>query len=237
MKKKTLSHLDFKSGEVLVFNKPYEWTSFGVVKRARWLVSDYLRSKTVKIGHAGTLDPLAEGVLIVCTGNKTKEIEKYQAYEKEYIAHIRFGSTTPSFDLETDIDAHFPIDHITPELLQNSLSKFLGQQEQNPPIYSAKKINGKRAYKSARKGREIEIPTSNITIYELEVLENSMPDIKLRVLCSKGTYIRSLASDLGKALGSGAHLAGLVRTRIGEFTLENAYSMEEFLSLFPPKKV
>jgi tRNA pseudouridine55 synthase len=229
---KKIEELDFQNGEVLIFNKPYRWTSFGIIKRARWLISEHLGVKRFKIGHAGTLDPLAQGVLIVCTGKKTKEIERFQAFEKEYIAEIRFGSTTPSFDLETEIDQTYETQHITPELLQTTINQFLGEQEQSPPVFSAKKINGKRAYKSARKGREVEIPKSKITIYELELLENHFPDIKLRIVCSKGTYIRTLANDLGKALHSGAHLAGLLRSRIGEFSIENALDINEFCKIF-----
>ena len=229
---KKLSEYDFQAGEVIVMNKPRTWTSFGIVKRARWLISKYLDIKRVKIGHAGTLDPLASGVLILCTGKMTKQIEKFQAHEKEYIAHIRFGETTPSYDLETEIDQTFPTEHITEELLAKAIQKFIGQQEQTPPIFSAKKIDGKRAYVSARKGKEVIMRKSLITIHELEIVENNFPDIKLRVVCSKGTYIRSLAYDLGKALNSGAHLAGLVRTRIGEISLENSISVDELSKLF-----
>lgn len=229
---KPLSEYDFQKGEILVMNKPREWTSFGVVKRARWLISRYLNVKRVKIGHAGTLDPLASGVLILCTGKKTKEIENFQALQKEYIADIRFGATTPSYDLETEIDTNFPTEHITNELLQQTLENFIGEQEQTPPVFSAKKIDGKPAYKSARKGKEVEMRKSLIRIYELEVVENNFPDIKLRVVCGKGTYIRSLAYDLGKALYSGAHLTGLLRTRIGDYMLENSMTIKELGELF-----
>jgi len=223
-----LSEYDFVAGEILIFDKPYEWTSFGIVKRSRALISKKVGIKRFKIGHAGTLDPLATGVLIVCTGKKTKEIEKFQAYTKEYIAHIRFGATTPSYDLETEINETFPTQHITQELLEETIRKFVGEQEQLPPIFSAKKVNGRRAYKSARRGRDVDMPTSTITIHEIEIVENNFPDIKLRVVCSKGTYIRSLAYDIGKALNSGAHLAGLVRTKIGEFTLDDALDLADF---------
>lgn len=233
---KQLSEYDFQAGELIVMNKPREWTSFGVVKRARWLISKHLGVKRVKIGHAGTLDPLASGVLILCTGKMTKQIEKFQAYEKEYVAHIRFGETTPSYDLETEIDQKFATEHITTELLEEKIKGFLGEQEQTPPIFSAKKIDGKRAYESARKGKEVIMRKSLITIYELEIVENNFPDIKLRVMCSKGTYIRSLAYDLGKALDSGAHLAGLVRTRIGEYKLENSISIDDLGSIFEIEK-
>ena len=229
---KKLSEYDFQAGETLIMNKPRTWTSFGVVKRARWLISKHLGVKRVKIGHAGTLDPLASGVLILCTGKMTKQIAKFQAHEKEYIAHIRFGETTPSYDLETEIDQRFPTEHITSELIEETLKQFLGEQEQTPPIFSAKKIDGKRAYESARKGKEVIMRKSLITIHELEIVENNFSDIKLKVRCGKGTYIRSLAYDLGKALKSGAHLAGLVRTRIGEFTLENSISIDELGELF-----
>ncbi len=229
---KKLSEYDFQAGEALIMNKPLTWTSFGVVKRARWLISKHLGVKRVKIGHAGTLDPLASGVLILCTGKMTKQISKFQAHEKEYIAHIRFGETTPSYDLETEIDQRFPTEHITTELLEETLKQFLGEQEQTPPIFSAKKIDGKRAYESARKGKEVIMRKSLITIYELEIVENNFPDIKLKVRCGKGTYIRSLAYDLGKALKSGAHLAGLVRTRIGEFTIDNSITIDELGELF-----
>ena len=184
---KKLSEYDFQAGEVLVMDKPRTWTSFGVVKRARWLISKHLGVKRVKIGHAGTLDPLASGVLILCTGKMTKQIEKFQAGEKEYIAHIRFGETTPSYDLETEVDQKYPTEHITTELLEEKMKQFIGEQEQTPPIFSAKKIDGKRAYESARKGKEVIMRKSLITIYELEIIENNFPDIKLRVRCGKGT--------------------------------------------------
>ena len=229
---KALSDYDFQKGEILVMNKPREWTSFGVVKRARWLISRHLGIKRVKIGHAGTLDPLASGVLILCTGKKTKQIESFQVLQKEYIANIRFGATTPSYDLESEVDETFPTEHITIELLQETLKDFIGEQEQTPPIFSAKKIGGKPAYIAARKGKEVEMRKSVVTIYELEVIENNFPDIRLRVVCGKGTYIRSLAYDLGKALNSGAHLTGLLRTRIGEYNLDNSITIEDLGELF-----
>ncbi len=220
--------MDFEAGEIMYFNKPLQWTSFDVVNRVRGIISRNTSLKKVKIGHAGTLDPLATGVLIVCTGKKTKQIESLQYNTKEYVADIRLGETTPSFDMETEVDATYPVDHITPELVQEKLKLFLGEIQQVPPAYSAVKINGKRAYKYARKGQEVEIKPKTLVIDEIELLECHLPDIKIRVACSKGTYIRALARDIGLALNSGGHLFGLQRTRIGEVTLDDCLTVEQF---------
>ena len=222
---------DFQKGEVILFDKPLEWTSFNIVKKTRNLLRKKYEYKKIKVGHAGTLDPLATGLLIVCTGKFTKQIEKYQAQEKEYIATIKLGQTTPSFDLETEVDNEFPFNHITKDLLQEALKKFIGEQQQIPPNFSAKFVNGKRAYVKARNGEDFEIKPNNIFINEIEILEFSLPIIKIKILCSKGTYIRALARDVGLALNSGAHLTGLRRTKIGEFNVNDALTIVEFEDL------
>jgi tRNA pseudouridine55 synthase len=225
---------DFQTGAVLPIYKPYEWTSFDVVKKIKNQVTKKIRQqlnvrlKNFKVGHAGTLDPLAEGLVLVCTGKATKKINELMADEKEYVATIELGKTTPSYDLETQYDNTFPTDHITEELINEVLATFVGEQDQLPPIYSAKNINGKRAYDYARKGEEVELKTNKITITELELLEFDLPTLKIKVVCSKGTYIRSLAYDIGKSLNSGAHLTGLIRTRIGSYRIESSLSIEEF---------
>jgi tRNA pseudouridine55 synthase len=220
--------IDFKEGAVLYFNKPLEWTSFDLVNKVRIMIRSALGIKKIKIGHAGTLDPLATGILIVCTGKATKQIEKFQYQTKEYIATIRVGATTPSFDLETPVNEVYDTNHITRELVEKVLLEFTGEIHQVPPVYSAVKINGKRAYEYAREGKEVEIKPKILVIDEIELLEYSFPDIKIRVVCSKGTYIRALARDIGVALTSGAHLIGLERTKIGNITLNECYSIEEF---------
>ena len=207
-------------GEILYYNKPLYWTSFYLVKQVRNTLQKQLGIKKLKVGHAGTLDPLATGVMIVCTGKKTKLIDSFQHQTKEYVASLRLGATTPSFDLETEIDAAFPIEHITKPLVVETLKKsFLGTIEQIPPVYSAVKVDGERAYDLARKGEEVELKAKTLVIDEIELLEYAQNEIKIRVVCSKGTYIRALARDIGLALNSGAHLIGLVRTRIGDITL------------------
>ncbi len=227
---------DFRTGEVILIQKPLRWTSFQVVNKMKWLIKDHpsliLEGKRVqpKIGHAGTLDPLATGLLIVCTGKQTKNIEKYQAQEKEYTGTFYLGATTPCYDLEKEIDAYYPTDHITDELILATTKQFIGTIQQTPPIYSAIKINGKRAYDIARAGETAEIKPKEITISEFEITRIALPEIDFRIVCSKGTYIRSLARDLGFALKSGGHLIKLCRTRIGEYKLEDALSIEAFES-------
>jgi tRNA pseudouridine55 synthase len=219
---------NIKNGQVLLFDKPYKWTSFQVVNKVRWLLCQKYNWKKLKVGHAGTLDPLATGLLILCTGKATKTISELMAIDKEYIAEIKFGETTPSFDLEKEVDKTYPTEHITKELLEKTLKKFNGEIEQIPPLFSAKQVNGTRAYHLARQGSDMELKPSKITINEFEILKYEMPYVSFRINCSKGTYIRSLARDLGAELNSGAHLTGLQRTRIGEFQLVNAESMESF---------
>lgn len=223
--------MDFVSGEIIGIDKPLRWTSFDAVKRLRGVIQRRLGVKKFKIGHAGTLDPLATGVLIVCTGKATRRIEELQSGEKEYVASLMLGATTPSFDLETDVDATFPTEHITPELIEEILPKFRGNISQIPPIYSAVKIDGKRAYKYARKGKEVELKPKELVISEIEVLKFEMPILELRVVCSKGTYIRALARDIGEALHSGAHLVGLRRTRVGDVKIEDCLSVDDAVEM------
>lgn len=263
--------MNFQAGEILYIDKPYRWTSFDVVNKVRWLLCRRLGTKKLKVGHAGTLDPLATGVMIVCTGRATKRIDELQAGTKEYIATLRLGATTPSFDLEHEIDAYYPTDHITREQVENVLKQFLGRIEQVPPTYSAVKVDGKRAYDLARKDKDVELKPKVLVIDEIELLEASLapapppalteregaeclaicprtgmrnkafltspatptdtatyPSITIRVVCSKGTYIRALARDIGKALGSGAHLTALRRTRVGDVRVEDCLTMEAF---------
>ncbi len=218
---------DFQNGEILYFDKPLGWTSFDLVAKLRYKISRHISVKKIKVGHAGTLDPLATGVMIICTGKATKQIESFQYQTKEYIATLKLGETTPSFDLETQIDKTFEIQHITKELVEETLKKFIGSIEQIPPAFSACKINGERAYELARKGEEVELKSKLLVIDDIELLSYNMPEIKIRVVCSKGTYIRALARDIGKALNSGAHLTNLIRTRIGNVTLDNCLKIEE----------
>ena len=215
--------MDFKEGEVLYFNKPLGWTSFKVVGHARYHICRAIGQKKLKVGHAGTLDPLATGVMIVCTGKATKRIEEFQYHTKEYVATIRLGATTPSLDVEHEIDAIYPTEHITRELVEQTLQRFTGEIWQTPPAFSACMVNGKRAYDLARKGEEVELKPKLLVIDEIELLDCdlSVPEIKIRVVCSKGTYIRALARDIGQALQSGAHLTALERTRVGEVRLED----------------
>ena len=222
--------MNFKEGEVLFFNKPLGWTSFKVVGHARYHICRRMKVKKLKVGHAGTLDPLATGVMIVCTGKATKRIEEFQYHTKEYIATIQLGATTPSYDLEHEIDATYPTEHITREMVEETLKQFLGEIHQVPPVFSACKVDGKRAYDLARKGEEVELKPKLLVIDELELLECDLVkmEIKIRVVCSKGTYIRALARDIGEALHSGAHLTGLVRTRVGEVRLEDCLDPERF---------
>jgi tRNA pseudouridine55 synthase len=218
-----------QEGEILSFNKPYEWTSFNVVAAVRNLLRRKLNTKKIKVGHAGTLDPLATGVLLVCTGKATKRIEELQAHTKEYVATLKIGATTPSFDKETEEDATYPTDHITRELLGSTLKTFIGSIEQVPPTYSAVKVNGKRAYEFARTGRDVELKAKTLVIDEIELLSCNLPhEAVIRVVCSKGTYIRALARDIGIALGSGAYLTDLMRTRIGEYRLVDCMDIKDF---------
>lgn len=223
--------MDFISGEILYINKPLHWTSFTLVRKLRNKLCRKLGIKKLKVGHAGTLDPLATGVMIVCTGKKTKLIETFQYQTKEYIAIIKLGETTPSFDLETEVDGVYPTDHITKELVADTLNKFIGAIEQVPPAFSACKVDGKRAYELAREGQEVELKPKLLVIDEIELLDCQLPVIKVRVVCSKGTYIRALARDIGLALDSGAHLTGLERTRIGEVTLDQCIAGEHIEEL------
>lgn len=216
-------------GEIFYVDKPLRWTSFDVVKRIRGALSRRTGLKKLKVGHAGTLDPLATGVMTVVTGRATKQIEALQAHTKEYVATIRLGATTPSFDLETEIDAEYPWEHIDRPMVEEALKKFVGSIKQVPPAYSACKIDGKRAYKMARKGKEVNIKAKELVIDEIELLDMQMPVIVIRVVCSKGTYIRALARDIGEALGSGGHLTGLRRTRVGDVTVENCLSVEDLM--------
>lgn len=224
-------HLDLISGEVLAVDKPLGWTSFDAVKRLRGAIQRRLRLKRFKVGHAGTLDPLATGVLLICTGRATRRIEELQAGSKEYVATLKLGATTPSFDLETQIDATYPFDHVTREGVEEVLPRFRGRIMQAPPIFSAVKIDGKRAYKLARKGAEIELKPKELTIDELEIIRFEPPMLELRVVCSKGTYIRALARDIGQALGSGAHLTALRRTRVGDIGIDKCLSVDKTVDL------
>ena len=219
--------MDFIAGEILYFNKPLKWTSFDLVNKFRYKLSRKLHVKKIKVGHAGTLDPLATGVMIVCTGKATKRIDEFQYQTKEYIATLKLGETTPSFDLEKEVDAVYPTEHITQAMVEETLSHFLGTIEQIPPVFSACKVEGKRAYELARKGEEVNLKSKTLVIDEIELLKYALPIIKIRVVCSKGTYIRALARDIGEALHSGAHLIGLERTRIGSVTLDQCMSPEE----------
>lgn len=219
--------MDFVEGEVLFIDKPLYWTSFKVVRKIRNEICRKLGIKKLKVGHAGTLDPLATGVMIICTGKKTKLIESFQYQTKEYIATIKLGETTPSFDLETEVDKTFPTKHITRNLVEETLGKFIGEIQQVPPAYSACKVEGKRAYELAREGQEVELKPKLLVIDEIELLSYDMPEIKIRVVCSKGTYIRALARDIGEALNTGGHLTALQRTRIGEVTLQECVDGEK----------
>lgn len=221
--------MDFLEGEVLYFDKPLQWTSFDLVARVRNQLTRSLNLKKIKVGHAGTLDPLATGVMIVCTGKATKRIEEFQYLTKEYVATLKLGATTPSFDLETEIDATYETEHITRELVETTLPRFLGPIEQIPPAFSACKVNGNRAYELARKGIEVELKPKLLVIDEIELLSMQEEVIRIRVVCSKGTYIRALARDIGTALGSGAHLTALQRTRIGDVTLDRCMTIDNWL--------
>lgn len=226
---------DYKNGQVLLIDKPLHWTSFQVVNKIRWHIKKQFGLKKIKVGHAGTLDPLATGLLIICTGKQTKNINKYQAQVKTYTGTITLGATTPSFDLETDIDTTYPTDHISAELIYSTIKQFTGIIKQRPPVFSAIKKDGKRLYELARKGEVPEIKPRKVTVYEFEVANIQMPNIAFRVVCSKGTYIRSLAHDFGMALDSGGYLSDLKRTTIGKFSVNDAQSIAQFIKTLKGK--
>ncbi len=225
--------MDFVEGEIIGFDKPYRWTSFDVVGKSRWLLCHKLGTKKLKVGHTGTLDPLATGVVVVCTGKKTKLIDALQQHIKEYVATLQLGATTPSYDLEKPIDQTYPTEHISRELIDQVIPTFLGEQWQVPPIFSAVKVDGKRAYELARKGQEVELKPKLLKIDEIEVLsfDPTSMQLQIRVVCSKGTYIRALARDIGERLHSGAHLIALRRTRVGDIRVEDCISFEQFEQL------
>ena len=220
--------MDFQAGEILAVYKPYTWTSFQIVNKIRYHLSRKLGIKRFKVGHAGTLDPLATGVLLVCTGKATKKIEELQSHTKEYVAEIMLGATTPSYDMEHPVDVTYPHEHITEEMVREVLAKFTGTIAQRPPLFSACKVDGKRAYDLARKGSNMELAPKLIQIDEIELLQCELPKIKIRVVCGKGTYIRSLARDIGEALQSGAYLTSLTRTRVGDYRIEDCINPDEF---------
>ncbi|MDX6745758.1 tRNA pseudouridine(55) synthase TruB [Polaribacter sp. PL03] len=220
---------DYKNGQVLLIDKPLTWTSFQVVNKLRWEIRQRFNIKKIKVGHAGTLDPLATGLLILCTGKQTKQIDTYQGQIKEYTGTFTVGGTTPSYDLETEIDNTFPTEHITEELLHETTKQFTGEIQQKPPIFSAIKKDGKRLYELARKGETTEIKARTVTVSTFEITKINLPEVAFRIVCSKGTYIRSIAFDYGLALNSGAHLTALRRTKIGNFSVNDALSVEEFI--------
>lgn len=220
---------DYQNGQILLIDKPLTWTSFQVVNKLRWEIKQHFNIKKIKVGHAGTLDPLATGLLILCTGKETKNIDNYQAQTKEYTGTFTLGATTPSYDLETEINENFETKHITDELIHKTTEQFVGEIQQKPPIFSAIKKDGKRLYELARKGETTEIKSRTVTILEFKITKIDLPKIDFKVICSKGTYIRSLAFDFGKALNSGAHLSGLRRTKIGNFCVDDAVSVEGFI--------
>lgn len=226
---------DYQSGQVLLIDKPLHWTSFQVVNKLRWELKQTFKLKNIKVGHAGTLDPLATGLLVLCTGKMTKQIDTFQAQIKEYTGTIVLGSTTPSFDLETEINDTFPTEHITSELILETTKQFIGDIQQFPPVFSAIKKDGKRLYEFARAGEDVEIKARTVNISEFEITKINGLQIDFRVVCSKGTYIRSLANDFGKALQSGAHLSALRRTKIGNFDVNNSLTLETFIKNLPSK--
>jgi len=221
---------DYLDGQLLLIDKPLEWTSFQVVNKLRWQLRQTFNLKKIKVGHAGTLDPLATGLLIICTGKMTKQINTFQEQIKTYTGTLKLGSTTPSYDLETEIDQRFTTDHITNNVIHETINEFRGEIDQFPPVFSALKKEGKRFYEFARAGEKVEISSRKVTIHNFEILNIKNKTVNFSVTCSKGTYIRSLAHDFGKALKSGAHLTGLRRTKIGSFSVENATSIEDFIS-------
>ncbi|MDY8135003.1 tRNA pseudouridine(55) synthase TruB [Aquimarina sp. 2201CG5-10] len=223
-----LTEQDFKDGQILLIDKPLQWTSFQVVNKLRWLIRKNFGIKKIKVGHAGTLDPLASGLLVICTGKFTKRIQEFQGQIKEYTGTITLGGTTPSYDLETEIDQTFSIEHISEDMIKEATASFIGKIEQYPPVFSALKKDGKRLYEYAREGEEVKVDPRTIEISTFEITRIEMPEVDFRVVCSKGTYIRSLAHDFGKVLDSGAHLTALRRTKIGAFKVEEAITPEVF---------
>ena len=223
-----LTEQDYKDGQILLIDKPLHWTSFQAVNKLRWLIKKTFKIKKIKVGHAGTLDPLATGLLIICTGKFTKKIEELQGQIKEYTGTITLGATTPSYDLETEVDQTFDTDHITEQAILNTTKQFIGEIEQYPPVFSALKKDGKRLYEYAREGKAVEIKPRTIEIKEFEITGIHLPDVEFRVVCSKGTYIRSLAHDFGRALDSGGHLTELRRTKIGDYDVADGLSIETF---------
>lgn len=219
---------NFQEGEIVYIDKPLEWSSFDVVHKMRNLIRKHYNIKWIKVGHTGTLDPLATGLMIICTGRETKNIHKYLDHDKEYLATMCLGKTTPSFDLETEVDQTFPVDHITEELIKDTIPEFIGIQDQVPPLFSAKWLDGKRAYDLAREGKKVELKPREIRIDSIEFIEYKPPELILSVRCSKGTYIRALARDIGKSLNSGGHLVALRRTAIGEIHVDQAWSLIKF---------
>ncbi len=219
---------DYTQGQVVLIDKPLEWTSFQAVNKVRWLLKKRFGLKKIKVGHAGTLDPLATGLLILCTGKFTKKIEAFQAQEKEYTGTITLGATTPSYDLETEVDRTFDISGITEEDIRQATGQFIGTIDQRPPVFSAIKKDGKRLYELARKGTEVDVPTRKVTITTFDITRIALPNVDFKVVCSKGTYIRSLAHDFGEALHNGAHLSALRRTRIGDFHVDDAQTIDSF---------
>ncbi|WP_272021722.1 tRNA pseudouridine(55) synthase TruB [Olleya namhaensis] len=226
---------DYQAGQVLLIDKPLNWTSFQAVNKLRWEIRQAFNIKKIKVGHAGTLDPLATGLLVICTGKMTKQIDTFQGQIKEYTGTIVLGSTTPSYDLETEVDNTFETEHITEELIHQTTKQFTGEIDQFPPIFSALKKEGKRLYEYARAGETVEIPSRKITIETFEITNIDGLNIDFRVVCSKGTYIRSLANDFGKALNSGGHLSALRRTKIGAFDVKEGLSIEDFIKNLPKK--
>ena len=224
----SLREVDFPEGYVAVIDKPYEWTSADVVRKIKFQLRKCGHPK-IKIGHAGTLDPLATGILLVCIGRATKQVEKLQAEQKEYVAELQLGATTPSGDMEHEVDETYPTEHITRERVEEALKALCGEREQLPPLYSAKKVQGVRAYEFARAGEEVELKKALINIYDMELLEYDLPRIKIRVECSKGTYIRSLAFEIGEKLESGAYLSSLRRTRSGGYCVEKSHTLDDFM--------
>lgn len=231
----SLPPYDFLAGATLLVDKPKGWTSFDVVNKIRYKLRHRLHVKKIKVGHAGTLDPMATGLLIICTGKFTKKLAQYQGLDKEYTGTITLGGTTPSYDAESDVEERFPVEHITPEMLEQARHQFIGEIEQVPPMFSAIKVDGQPLYKRARRGETIKVMPRNVHIYDFQFTRIELPEVDFRVHCSKGTYIRSLAHDLGKALHSGAYLSALRRTRIGSFRLEDAWELEELVDYIEEK--